>query len=93
MRIRLRVKPGGRRDRLLGAYGGALKLEVAAAPERGRANAAVAKLLAETFGLAASDVSVVTGASSQDKVVELAGCPPETVVARLHSAGIDATFE
>ena len=31
IRLRLRVKPGGRRQRLIGAYGGALKLEVRAA--------------------------------------------------------------
>ena len=40
VRIRLRVKPGAQRDRLIGAYGESLKLEVRAAPERGKANAA-----------------------------------------------------
>ena len=47
--LRLRVKPRSRRDRLIGAYGGALKIEVSAAPERGKANVAVKKLLAKTI--------------------------------------------
>ena len=44
VRLRLRVKPGGRADRLIGAHDGALKVEVRAAAERGRANAAVINL-------------------------------------------------
>jgi len=88
VRLRLRVKPGGRRQRLIGAYGGALKLEVSAAPERGRANAAVIRLLSEALSIRPNQVEIVAGASSQDKVAVLAGCSVEEITNRLAAADI-----
>ena len=88
VRLRLRVKPGGRHQRLIGAYGGALKLEVSAAPEKGRANAAVIRLLSDALGLRRSQVKIVAGASSQDKTAVLIGCSVEEIAAGLASANI-----
>ncbi len=62
-------------------------MRVAAAPERGRANDAVVALLAETLALPRGDVAVVAGASSRDKVVELAGISAEEADRRLTRAG------
>ena len=67
--FRVRVKPGARRDRLVGAYGGALKLEVSAAPERGKANSAVKKLLAKTLDVPQSAIEILSGETSQDKSI------------------------
>lgn len=92
-RLRLRVKPGARRSRLCGAHGGALKLEVTAPPERGRANDAVVELLAAELGLPRCRVRVAAGATSQDKVVEILDAGPAEVVAALERAGIPATSE
>lgn len=74
-RLRLRVKPGARRTEIVGSHGGALKLTVASAPERGKANRAVVKLLAEALGVPSSSVTIAAGATSQDKVVEIALAP------------------
>ena len=90
VRLRLRVKPGGRRSRLVGAHGGALKLEVVAAPEKGKANQAVARLLAEALGTARSAVEITTGAAAQDKTVVVAGVTVEEVARRLSRAGVQA---
>jgi uncharacterized protein (TIGR00251 family) len=90
VRVRLRVKPGARRDSLIGAHGDALKLEIRAAPERGKANEAVVRLLAKTFDVKRSDVVVVSGAGSQNKTVEIRDAEAATVVNRLRDAGIDA---
>ena len=90
VRLRLRVKPGGRRQRLIGAYGGALKLEVSAAPEKGRANAAVIRLLSDALGLQRQRVEIVAGVSSQDKVAVLTGCSVEEITARLAAVNIPA---
>jgi uncharacterized protein YggU (UPF0235/DUF167 family) len=89
-RVRLRVRPGARRDRLVGAHGGALKLEVAAAPERGRANDAVIVLVAHTMGVGRSAVTVTAGASSRNKTVAIAGVDPSTVVRSLAAVGVTA---
>lgn len=71
VRLRLRVSAGASRRRILGVHGGALKLSVKAPPEKGKANRDVLTLVAETFGLATSDVALVAGESSPDKVVRL----------------------
>ena len=63
------MKPGARRDEIVGAHGGALKLSVSAAPEKGKANGAVCALIAHTLGLSASSVEVVSGHTSRDKTV------------------------
>jgi len=89
--LRLRVKPGARRERLIGAHGGALKLEVAAPPERGKANGAVVALLARVLGVPRRDVAVVTGGTSQDKVVEVVGLDTAEVAERLQGAGVATT--
>ena len=71
-RLRLRVKPGARKTAIVGVHGGALKVAVAAAPEKGKANRAVVKLLAEVLDLPASAVTIAAGETSQDKVAEIA---------------------
>jgi uncharacterized protein YggU (UPF0235/DUF167 family) len=68
-RLRLRVRAGATRDAVLGVHGGALKLGVTAAPERGRANRAVLRLLAAKLDLAPSELRLVAGTTSADKVV------------------------
>jgi uncharacterized protein (TIGR00251 family) len=73
IRLRLRVSPGAARTELAGRHGDAWKVRVSAAPERGRANEAVVGLLAERLGVPRRSLSVVSGQSSRDKVVELRG--------------------
>jgi hypothetical protein len=48
--IRVRAQPGARRTALVGLWNGCLKLAVSAPPDDGRANAALAELLAELPG-------------------------------------------
>ena len=90
VRLQLRVKPGGRADRLLGPHDGALKLEVRAAPERGRANDAVIRLLASSLGLGRSQVEVMAGASGRDKIVRLLGASATEIARRLEAEGVSA---
>jgi uncharacterized protein len=83
VRVNLRVSPGGSRSEVVGRHGEGWKVRVAAAPERGRANAAVVRLLAERLGVPRDAVSVVSGLGSRDKVVEIAGVDAATVARRL----------
>ena len=91
-RLQLRVSPGAVRAGVVGRHGAAWKVRVAAAPEDGRANAAVVRLLADTLGLAVRDVEIVSGHGSRDKTVALAGIDPDETERRLAraSAGKDA---
>jgi len=65
--LRVHVQPGAGRTAVVGRHGDALKLRVGAPPEGGRANEAVAALLATTFGVPAATVQLVSGASSRTK--------------------------
>lgn len=61
--------PGARRDEVVGRHGDALRVRVRAAPERGRANAAIEAVLAAALGARPSDVRVERGATSRRKQV------------------------
>jgi uncharacterized protein (TIGR00251 family) len=63
----VRVKAGARRTGVAGEHDGALRIDVSAAPEKGKANKAVAEVLAEVFGVAKSAVELVSGSTSPQK--------------------------
>lgn len=73
----VRARPGARRNAVLGERSGALRVAVSAAPEKGKANAAVAALLAEALGCKASQVSLLSGATARDKTFLVSGVSPD----------------
>ena len=77
------VQPGASRERVVGMHGGAVKIAVAAPPEKGAANRALEKLLAEEFGLSAGAVQVTAGGASRRKRVSLRGVGPDRLRAWL----------
>jgi uncharacterized protein len=77
--VRLKVVPGASRSRIVGPHGDALKVQVAAPPERGRANAAVCALLAEILGVPPRTVVLVRGETDARKIVRVEGLSPEEV--------------
>ena len=85
-RLRLRVSPGADRAGVVGRHGEAWKIRVAAAPEGGRANEAVIRLLADTLSVPRDAVTLVSGHGGRDKIVELAGLGPSQIERRLNSA-------
>jgi uncharacterized protein len=92
-RLQLRVSPGAASPGIVGRYGAAWKVRVTAAPEDGKANAAVVRLLADTLALRARDVEIVSGHASRDKTVALSGIDHEEIERRLtqaSSAGKDS---
>lgn len=77
--LRVHVQPGAGRTAVQGRHGDALKVSVAAPPQGGRANDAVAKLLTEVFGTKKDAVSLVAGETSRSKQFLLAGLDEEAV--------------
>jgi uncharacterized protein (TIGR00251 family) len=82
-RLRLRVLPGSGKPGIVGRYGEAWKLRVAAPPERGKANEATLDMLADTLGIAATSLRLVSGHGSRDKTVEVSGLTTEEAERRL----------
>jgi uncharacterized protein (TIGR00251 family) len=76
-RLSLRVSPGARKSAVVGRYGERWKIRVAAPAESGRANEALIEFLGKTFGVARSQLRVVSGAAARDKIVEVKGIDAE----------------
>lgn len=73
MRLLLKVVPKASRDRVVGWVGDRLKVQVTAAPERGKANEAVIEVLADALGVPRSKVRILAGETSPLKTVEVDG--------------------
>ncbi len=72
-RLTVRVTPRASTDRIDGFDAeGRLRIRVTAPPADGAANAAVTKLLAKALGLPGRDVVLVSGATSREKVFDVA---------------------
>ena len=71
--ISVKVVPGSSRDRIVGVLGDCLKIATAAPAEKGRANRAVAAILAEALGVGTKEVQLVSGATSPRKQFSVAG--------------------
>ncbi|MGH3103863.1 MAG: DUF167 domain-containing protein [Gaiellaceae bacterium] len=85
-RLRLRVVPGAGGAGVVGRHGDAWKIRVAAPAERGRANDAVVRLLAETLSLPRRSITLVSGHAGRDKMVRLGGITQGELERRLASA-------
>lgn len=86
-RLNLRVTAGAREDGISGWQGRTLRVKVRARPEKGRANEAVIRLLAGRLKLPRARLTVVRGAASRDKTVEVDGLSDDELRARLGAAG------
>jgi uncharacterized protein (TIGR00251 family) len=80
LRIRVRLVPKAARDRVQAVVRdadgtAALKVAVTAPPEKGKANAALLKMLARAWRVPKSDLTLIAGHRDRRKVVHLAGDP------------------
>ena len=71
--IRVRVQPRASKNSLAGEMEGAIKVRLTAPPVDGAANEACCKYFAELFGVAKSNVSIVTGHTGRNKLVRVEG--------------------
>lgn len=80
------MAPRAARSTLGGWMGAVLKVRLAAVPERGAANAALLRLLADALDLPPARLALVAGHASTRKIVDIAGLAPEEVRERLDRA-------
>jgi uncharacterized protein (TIGR00251 family) len=67
--ISVKVQPNASRDRVVGEYGDQLKIAVTVAPEKGKANKSVIKVLSRLLDVKSSDIEILSGETSRDKKV------------------------
>lgn len=71
--LTLHVQPGAKRTDISGLHGEALKIRLAAPPIEGRANEALLRFIADTFGVPLRQVELKQGGQSRHKVVMVTG--------------------
>lgn len=67
------VQPRASRTRTVGEHDGRLKIQLAAPPVDGEANAALVAFLADALGVRKSDVAILRGDTGRRKTVRVAG--------------------
>lgn len=76
----VRASPGSAKDEIAGLWQGAdneprLAVKIAAPPDKGKANAAIIKLLAKALGVPKSTLSVSMGETARLKTIAIIGDP------------------
>ncbi|MFC1480513.1 DUF167 domain-containing protein [Candidatus Omnitrophota bacterium] len=70
MKLAVKVFPKSSREELI-EKGGVIKAYVKAAPDKGKANKALVELIAKEYNTRKSDVTIVSGQTSRNKIVEV----------------------
>lgn len=83
--LQLKVSPGAAANSIGTWVGDRLKIRVTAAPEKGKANKAVIKLLSQKLNIKASAITVTQGMVSSCKTVEIEGLTSEELHQKLLS--------
>ena len=74
MEVNVKVIPRASKSEVIGEMAdGALKVKLAAVPEKGKANQELCEVLAHHFGVSLRDVELVAGATSTRKRVRIHG--------------------
>lgn len=69
----VRAAPGAKKNAIQGIHAGMLKVSVTAAPEDGKANAAIVQLLSKALKISKSRVQLMSGATQRQKKFLLVG--------------------
>jgi uncharacterized protein len=76
MRITVRVRPGSARPGVGGEHDGALVVRVSARAVDGQATTAALAAVAEAFGVRPHTVTLVAGATSRTKIIDVTDADP-----------------
>jgi len=79
----VRVVPRASKNEIAGQVGDAIKVRLTAPPVEGKANKALIAFLAQELGLRKSQVEIVAGETSRNKVICVLGLSPAEVEERL----------
>jgi uncharacterized protein (TIGR00251 family) len=77
------VQPRASRTRVVGEHDGRLKLQLAAPPVDGEANAELIAFLADALGVRRADVAILRGDTGRRKTVRVAGTTVDRAAAAL----------
>jgi uncharacterized protein len=79
--LELLIQPRASRTRVVGEHDGRLKIQLAAPPVDGEANAALIEFLAKALDVPRRDIELLTGETGRRKRVRVRGLTAERAVA------------
>ncbi len=82
--LRVKVVPGSSRTATCGWLDTMLKIKVAAAPEKGKANECLLGFLAKQLGVKRHDINIISGHTSSIKQLHIAAISAETLLKKLN---------
>jgi uncharacterized protein YggU (UPF0235/DUF167 family) len=85
-KLPVKVIPGASQNAITGWLGNELKIRVTASPERGKANVAVEKIVAQALGLPKGAAKIISGKTSARKILEITGLPEADIMQHLTGA-------
>ncbi len=77
------AQPGAKRNAILGERAGALRVAVTSPPEKGKANDAIQRILAQTLACRVSQIQLISGTTSRQKRFLVEGIAPADMNKRL----------
>jgi uncharacterized protein (TIGR00251 family) len=80
----VRVVPRASKTEIAGALDGALKVRIALPPVNGAANAELVKFLSKTFGVAKTEIEIISGETSKTKQIRISNLKSEKFLEILH---------
>lgn len=83
LKLTVYVVPKASKSQLVGLYGGALKIRLAAAPVDGAANKELVAFIAKLLKVSKSAVSIVRGHTSKRKIVKIDGVTLKRVMEKI----------
>ncbi len=75
----VRVRPGAGRSGFAGEHDSALKIDLKAPPEDGKANRELIKIVASALGIKTADVTITSGETSRRKRLSVGGVDRKTL--------------
>ena len=82
--LTVRIQPRASKNEVVRLENGGLKIRLTAPPVDGAANEALVKFLADRFSVAKSQVEIVSGHTSRDKIVRISGVSTEDAESLLY---------
>jgi uncharacterized protein len=79
----VKVVPRSSKTSIAGILGGMLKVKLAAAPEKGKANESLVEFLADTLGVKKNTIIITSGLTSPVKTIQIAGVSAESILQKL----------
>lgn len=83
IRLRVYVRPGTKKDAVLGTHGEELKVDIASPPVRGAANDALKRFFADVLSISPSQVEIISGRTSRHKMIRVMGVTRDHIKAIL----------